>query len=68
MTHEGWQTIFEPFRIRSVEPRRVYTQSHVDYVAEIIAAVSEHRESLPGYRITWEPPYLRHFTAHFAPV
>ncbi len=54
--------------VRLALPRRVYTQSHVDYVAEVIAAVRARRDQVPGYRITWEPPYLRHFTARFAPL
>jgi tryptophanase len=49
-------------------PRRVYTQSHVDYVLEVFADLLAERDRIPGYRITWEPPYLRHFTAHFEPV
>ena len=54
--------------VRLTLPRRVYTQSHVDYVGEVIAAVAERRESIRGYRIVEEPPWLRHFTARFAPV
>jgi tryptophanase len=54
--------------VRLALPRRVYTQSHIDYVAEVIATVSARREQVPGYRITWEPPYLRHFTARFEPL
>ncbi|MEA2684941.1 MAG: tyrosine phenol-lyase [Actinomycetota bacterium] len=54
--------------VRLALPRRVYTQSHIDFVAEVIAGVSERRQTVPGYRITWEPPYLRHFTARFAPI
>ncbi len=54
--------------VRLALPRRVYTQSHIDYVAEVIAAVRARRDQVPGYRITWEPPYLRHFTARFAPL
>lgn len=54
--------------VRLAIPRRVYTQSHIDYVAECIIEVYQQRERLSGYRITYEPPMLRHFTAHFAPL
>jgi tryptophanase len=54
--------------VRLAIPRRTYTQSHIDFVAEVIAAVSTERDRLRGYRITWEPRYLRHFTARFAPL
>ncbi len=54
--------------VRLAIPRRVYTQSHIDYVIECFEEVQREKERLPGYRITWEPPRLRHFTAHFAPL
>lgn len=54
--------------VRLAIPRRVYTQSHIDYAAEIIIDVYKRRDRIPGYKITYEPPYLRHFTAHFEPV
>jgi tryptophanase len=54
--------------VRLAIPRRVYTQSHIDYVAECIVEVFARREKLTGYRITHEPPMLRHFTAWFDPV
>jgi tryptophanase len=54
--------------IRLAIPRRVYTQSHIDYVAEVVCEVFENRGKLSGYKITYEAPVLRHFTAHFAPV
>jgi tyrosine phenol-lyase len=54
--------------VRLAIPRRVYTQSHMDYVIEAVVEVFERRESLRGYRITDESPFLRHFTAAFAPV
>ncbi|HWI02835.1 MAG TPA: tryptophanase [Acidimicrobiales bacterium] len=52
--------------VRLALPRRVYTQSHIDFVAEVIARVSANRSDVGGYRITGEPPFLRHFTARFA--
>ncbi|HEX6338590.1 MAG TPA: tryptophanase [Jiangellaceae bacterium] len=54
--------------VRLALPRRVYTQSHMDYVVEATVEVFEHRDSLRGYRIVDEPPFLRHFTATFAPL
>ncbi len=52
--------------VRLAIPRRVYTQAHIDYVLEGIALIAERRASLRGLRITYEPPFLRHFTARFA--
>ncbi len=54
--------------VRLAIPRRVYTQSHIDYAVEAIINVYEMRESMSGYEITYEPPFLRHFTAQFAPL
>jgi tryptophanase len=54
--------------VRLAIPRRTYTQSHIDYVAEVIIDVASHAESLPGYRIVEQPPWLRHFTARFEPI
>ncbi len=51
--------------VRLAIPRRVYTQSHIDYVIECFEEVNRHRGELPAYRITWQPPLLRHFTAKF---
>ncbi len=54
--------------VRLAIPRRVYTQSHVDYVIECFEEVYNRRDELCGYEITEEPPQLRHFTAHFRPT
>jgi len=54
--------------VRLAFPRRVYTQSHVDYVAEVILHVHQNRRELAGYRIVHEAPVLRHFTARFEPL
>ncbi len=51
--------------LRLAIPRRVYTQSHMDYVLEAIGQVWERRETIRGMRITRAPQFLRHFTAHF---
>jgi tryptophanase len=54
--------------VRLAIPRRTYTQSHIDYVIEVVAAVAGEAASLPGYRMVHEPAALRHFTARFEPV
>jgi tryptophanase len=54
--------------VRLAIPRRVYTQSHIDYVAEVVVEVFKNRETLKGYEITYEAPVLRHFTAEFKPI
>ena len=54
--------------VRLAIPRRVYTQSHIDYVVEIILRVWERRAQIKGMRLTYEAPFLRHFTAHLEPV
>lgn len=51
--------------VRLAIPRRVYTQSHIDYVIEVIQEVFAKREKLRGMKIIYEPPMLRHFTAKF---
>lgn len=54
--------------VRLAIPRRVYTQAHFDYVLEGIAEIAERRSALRGVAIVAEPPFLRHFTARFAPL
>jgi tryptophanase len=54
--------------VRLAFPRRVYTQSHVDYVAEAVLHVGTLADRIRGVRIVQSPPVLRHFTSHFAPV
>jgi tyrosine phenol-lyase len=54
--------------LRLALPRRVYTQSHVDYVLEIARAVAERRDALRGFRIVEAPQNLRHFTAKLEPL
>jgi tyrosine phenol-lyase len=58
----------KPELVRLAIPRRVYTQSHMDYVVESIVEVFERRSELGGYRITWQPERLRHFSCHFERV
>src|SRR5215813_3436734 len=54
--------------VRLAIPRRVYTQSHIDYVVEVILEVWHKREQIQGLRLTYEAPFLRHFTAKLEPV
>lgn len=51
--------------VRLAIPRRVYTQSHIDYVIETFKFITDKREKSTGLKITYEPDFLRHFTAHF---
>jgi len=49
-------------------PRRVYTQAHLDVIAEALINIKERASQVKGYRIIWEPPILRHFQAHLEPI
>lgn len=63
--------IAAPFElVRLALPRRVYTQSHLEYVADVLAGIAGKPETLTGYRVTYTPPppTPRHFTGRFAPV
>jgi tryptophanase len=53
--------------VRLAVPRRVYTQSHIDYVIEIFEEIISSKDEVKGLKITEEPPFLRHFTAKFQP-
>jgi tryptophanase len=65
---DGTETPAAMDLVRLAIPRRTYTQSHIDYVIEIVRFVAERATSLRGMRIVEQPPALRHFTARFAPV
>ena len=54
--------------VRLAIPRRTYTQSHMDYVAGTLAKIAKHAGSLRGYKFTYVPELLRHFTAEFQPL
>ena len=54
--------------VRLALPRRVYTQTHLDYVADVLKEIWEKRASYRGFRITYAPELLRHFTARFEPL
>jgi tryptophanase len=51
--------------VRLAIPRRVYTQSHIDYVIDVFDDIIEKKNHSTGLKITYEPPFLRHFTARF---
>jgi len=63
--HSGEERPARSDLVRLAIPRRVYTQSHMDYVLEAIHFVWERREAIRGMRIVSAPQFLRHFTAHF---
>jgi len=61
--------IYPPMElVRLAVPRRVYTSDHLAYVAEVVAEVIRLGEKIPGFKISYEPKNLRHFTAHFKPL
>jgi tryptophanase len=65
---DGTETPAAMDLVRLAIPRRTYTQSHIDYVVEVVTWVASRADHLGGYRIAEEPPALRHFTARFAPL
>ncbi len=65
---DGTELPAEMELVRLAVPRRTYTQSHIDYVGEVVIAVAERAEELSGYRIVEQAPWLRHFTARFEPA
>jgi tryptophanase len=65
---DGTETPAPMELVRLAIPRRVYTQSHIDYVGEIVTAVAARASELRGYRIVEQGPWLRHFTARFEPL
>lgn len=54
--------------VRLALPRRVYTQSHLDYVVDILSKIAKNSKKLKGYKIISQPPLMRHFTAKFKPL
>jgi tryptophanase len=66
--HDGSEKAPAMDLVRLAIPRRVYTQSHIDYVAEAVIGVAAMKQQLRGYRMTKAPAVLRHFTAVFEPL
>jgi len=62
---DGTETPAPHELLRLAIPRRMYTRSHLDYVAEAVAYAAEHKQEVRGLRFTYEAPVLRHFTARF---
>jgi tyrosine phenol-lyase len=54
--------------VRLTIPRRVYTDRHMDVVADSVIRLHEDRDSIPGLEMVYEPPTLRFFTARFRPI
>jgi tryptophanase len=65
---DGTETPAAMELVRLAIPRRTYTQSHIDYVIEVVTSVAKDAGSLAGYRMVQEPQALRHFTARFEPI
>ena len=65
---DGTETYHRMELVRLAFPRRVYTQAHFDYILESMEEVVAKKDAIRGMRIVEEPPFLRHFTARFAPL
>ncbi|MFQ5562765.1 MAG: tryptophanase [Parvularculaceae bacterium] len=65
---DGTETPAAMDLVRLAMPRRVYTQSHAEYVVEVFKEIAATKDSLKGFRIVFEPKMLRHFTARFEPL
>ena len=65
---DGSESVAPMELVRLAIPRRTYTQSHIDHVAEVVIETARLADGIPGYRITRQPQWLRHFTAEFEPV
>ena len=68
MKPDGTETAAPMDLVRLAIPRRVYTQSHADYLIEVFEDLIADKTRLRGYRIVWQPPAMRHFTAKFQPL
>ena len=67
--HETGKKFFAPRElVRLAVPRRVYTASHLDYVADVVAQIAKVKESLNGFKVVREAQFLRHFTAELAEI
>lgn len=62
---QGHEVLASKELVRLTVPRRVYTQSHYDYIIEVMESLWQQRDQLKGYRFTYQPKYLRHFLGHF---
>ncbi|MDE2182815.1 MAG: tryptophanase [Alphaproteobacteria bacterium] len=65
---DGTETAAPMDLVRMAMPRRVYTQSHADYVVEVFERIAARKSSLRGFKIVWQPQRMRHFSARFAPL
>ena len=63
---DGRETSAPMDLVRLALPRRVYTQSHADYVVEVFEDIARRKDQLRGLKIVWQPPHMRHFSARFA--
>ncbi len=64
----GEEVLPELDLVRMAIPRRVYTQSHMDYVIGVMEEIANNAQTLKGYQITYQAPLMRHFTAEFEPI